>query len=42
KRLSNPGYVEKAPEKLVAQTREELESKRAELAATEASLERLG
>ena len=40
-RLSNPGYVDKAPEKLVNQTRAQLEQAKAELAAVEAALEKL-
>ena len=42
KRLSNPGYVEKAPAHLVEQTRAELESKRSERETVKQSLERLG
>lgn len=40
KRLSNPGYAEKAPAHLVAQTRDELEAKRGELNAALDALER--
>jgi valyl-tRNA synthetase len=42
KRLGNPGYVEKAPAKLVDETREQLRTKSAELAALRARLEEMG
>ncbi|MEO1007794.1 MAG: valine--tRNA ligase [Planctomycetota bacterium] len=41
-RLSNPGYTEKAPEKLVNQTRDQLEQVKTQLAATREALEHLG
>ncbi|MFG0327118.1 MAG: valine--tRNA ligase [Phycisphaerales bacterium JB037] len=41
KRLSNPGYTDKAPAHLVQQTRDELDSTRGELAASLEALERL-
>ena len=41
-RLSNPGYVDKAPEKLVNQTRDQLERARADRRAAAEALERLG
>jgi len=37
-RLSNPGYVQKAPEKLVSETRAQLQSQQDELAAATAAL----
>jgi len=40
-RLLNPGYTEKAPRKLVDQTREQLERVKAELATTRHALEKL-
>ncbi len=42
KRLSNPGYVDKAPAKLVQETRDQLAAKQAERDATEAALKELG
>ncbi|MEM7623600.1 MAG: class I tRNA ligase family protein, partial [Planctomycetota bacterium] len=42
KRLSNPGYTEKAPAKLVDQTRGELASAQAELAVTRDAITRIG
>jgi len=41
KRLSNPGYVEKAPEKLVNDTRRELERAKTDRETVAAALERL-
>ena len=41
-RLNNPGYVNKAPEHLVSETRAQLASKQEELAAAEAALADLG
>lgn len=41
-RLNNPGYVDKAPEKLVNQTRQQLAEKQDELQRARASLESLG
>lgn len=41
KRLSNPGYTDKAPAHLVQQTRDELDRTRADRAAAAATLERL-
>jgi len=41
-RLNNPGYTEKAPAKLVDQTRAQLQSQKDELAAAEAALAALG
>jgi len=42
KRLSNPGYVEKAPSHLVEQTRAELDARKSERETVRRSLERLG
>jgi len=41
-RLNNPGYVNKAPEHLVNETRAQLQAQQDELAAAEAALEALG
>jgi valyl-tRNA synthetase len=41
-RLSNPGYVDKAPEHLVNQTRAELEQKKQDRDSMQASLDKLG
>lgn len=41
-RLNNPGYADKAPAKLVQQTRDQLTAQQAELAATKDALGRLG
>jgi len=41
KRMSNPGYVDKAPAKLVQQTRDQLDGKKAERDAIARSLESL-
>ncbi len=41
-RLSNPGYADRAPAKLVQQTRDQLAAQQAERAATQSALERLG
>ncbi len=41
-RLSNPGYVDKAPEHLVNQTRAELEQKKQDRDSVQASLDKLG
>lgn len=41
-RLSNPGYADRAPAKLVQQTRDQLAAQQAEREATRGALERLG
>jgi valyl-tRNA synthetase len=41
-RLNNPGYTQKAPEKLVSQTRDQLEKAKADRDAAALALERLG
>ncbi len=41
-RLNNPGYADKAPAKLVQQTRDQLTAQQAELSATRDALGRLG
>ncbi len=41
-RLSNPGYVDKAPEHLVNQTRAELEQKKQDRDSVQSSLDKLG
>ena len=40
-RLSNPGYTDKAPAKLVQQTRDQLDRVKQELATAQQALERL-
>ena len=42
KRLSNPGYTDKAPAHLVAETRGKLDQQLAEREATQARLKELG